>query len=76
LDSSKKVIESFCSDEEKVDIDEKPSLTVPSASSEDPSTASRRYDDHPNAHLHGARTNIFALLSHLVKEKDNAVSEN
>jgi hypothetical protein len=59
LDSSKKVIESFCSDEEKVDIDEKPSLTVPSASSEDPSTASRRYDDHPNAHLHGARTNIL-----------------
>jgi hypothetical protein len=69
-------IESFCSGEEKVDIDEKPSLTVPSAPSEDPSTASRRYDDNPNANLHGARTNVFALLSHLVKEKDNAVSEN
>lgn len=35
-------------------------------------TASRRYDTDPNTHLHGSRVNVFALFSHLVKEKDNA----
>ncbi len=32
---------------------------------------SDRYDSDPDPFLHGCRTNIFAMLSHLVKEKDN-----
>jgi len=39
---------------------------------EDPAEASARYDEDPNEFLHGSRQNIFALLSHLLKEKDNA----
>jgi len=42
------------------------------AMSEDPGETSARYDEDPNKFLHGARQNVFALLSHLVKEKDNA----
>jgi hypothetical protein len=33
------------------------------------------YDGDPNRFLHGARQNVFAALTHLVKEKDNAVRE-
>jgi len=39
---------------------------------EDPAEASARYDEDPNEFLHSSRQNIFALLSHLLKEKDNA----
>lgn len=41
--------------------------------SEDPVRASKRYDGEPNDSIHGARQNVFALLDHLMKEKDNAV---
>jgi len=40
--------------------------------SEDVAELSTRYDEDPNPFLHCARQNVFALLSHLVKEKDNA----
>ena len=40
--------------------------------SEDVADLSARYDEDPDPFLHGARLNVFALLSHLVKEKDNA----
>eukprot|EP00980_Cylindrotheca_fusiformis_P003071 scaffold713_cov131-Cylindrotheca_fusiformis.AAC.29 len=36
---------------------------------------SRRYDEDGGDHHRGARQNLFALLLHMVKEKDNAVSE-
>jgi hypothetical protein len=39
---------------------------------EDPAEVSARYDEDPNGFLHSSRQNVFALLSHLVKEKDNA----
>jgi hypothetical protein len=39
---------------------------------EDPAEVSARYDEDPNEFLHSSRQNVFALLSHLVKEKDNA----
>lgn len=39
---------------------------------EEPSEASARYDEDPNQFLHSSRQNMFALLSHLLKEKDNA----
>jgi hypothetical protein len=35
---------------------------------------SRMYDEDGGQHLRGARQNTFALLLHLVKEKDNTVS--
>mmetsp|Transcript_16574 Transcript_16574/g.38296 ORF Transcript_16574/g.38296 Transcript_16574/m.38296 type:complete len:849 (+) Transcript_16574:176-2722(+) len=31
-----------------------------------------RYDNDPDPFIHGARQNVFALLMHLVKEKDNS----
>lgn len=40
--------------------------------SEDVAELSATYDEDPDPFLHGARQNVFALLSHLVKEKDNA----
>lgn len=40
--------------------------------SEDVAELSARYDDASDPFLHDARKNVFALLSHLVKEKDNA----
>jgi len=40
--------------------------------SEDVDELSARYDEDPDPFLHGTRQNVFALLSHLVKEKDNA----
>jgi hypothetical protein len=40
---------------------------------EDSGKAFARYDEDPNQYLHGARQNVFALLGHLFKEKDNAV---
>ena len=43
------------------------------------SLASRRsflYDNDPNKFVNGTRQNVFATLLHVVKEKDNAVSEN
>ena len=39
--------------------------------SEDVGELSTRYDEDPDPFLHGTRQNVFALLSHLVKEKDN-----
>lgn len=33
------------------------------------------YDKDPNKFLHGARKNVFASLMHVVREKDNAVSQ-
>ena len=39
---------------------------------EDVGELSARYDEDPDPFLHGTRQNVFALLSHLVKEKDNA----
>jgi hypothetical protein len=41
---------------------------------EDSGQAFARYDEDSNQYLHGARQNVFALLGHLLKEKDNAVS--
>lgn len=55
--------------------DGKYAVDVTSVPTQDPAKAARRYDEDSNEHLHGARVNIFALLSHLVKEKDNAVSQ-
>ncbi len=49
-------------------------VDVTAVPTHDPAKAARRYDKDPNKHLQGARVNIFALLTHLVKEKDNAVS--
>merc|ERR1719464_2235032 len=39
---------------------------------EDTAEESARYDEDPNEFLHSSRQNMFALLSHLLKEKDNA----
>ena len=39
---------------------------------EDPAETSARYDEDPNEYTHSSRQNMFALLSHLLKEKDNA----
>jgi hypothetical protein len=39
--------------------------------SDDVAEFSARYDEDPDPFLHGARQNVFALLTHLVKEKDN-----
>ena len=39
---------------------------------EDPAEVSARYDEDPNEFLHSSRQNVFALLSHLIKERDNA----
>lgn len=39
---------------------------------EDQAELSARYDEDPDVFLHGARQNMFALLGHVVKEKDNA----
>jgi hypothetical protein len=47
--------------------------TVPT---KDIANASRRYDVNSNKCLHGAHQNVFTLFSHLVKEKDNAVSKS
>jgi hypothetical protein len=71
-----KVVESFMSDD---DLTKKESIEVDISKAqteedEDHIAASQRYDSDPNVHLHGARQNIFAFLSHLMKEKDNAVS--
>ena len=38
----------------------------------DPVKAARQYDDDPNGNLQDSRMSVFALLSQLVKEKDNA----
>ena len=53
--------------QEKADAKHDPS------SGEDSGLAFARYDGDPNQYLHGARQNVFALLGHLLKEKDNAV---
>lgn len=39
--------------------------------SDDAAETSSQYDNDPDPFLHGSRTNVFAMLSHLVKEKDN-----
>eukprot|EP00531_Pseudo-nitzschia_arenysensis_P006088 CAMPEP_0116125922 /NCGR_PEP_ID=MMETSP0329-20121206/6062_1 /TAXON_ID=697910 /ORGANISM="Pseudo-nitzschia arenysensis, Strain B593" /LENGTH=857 /DNA_ID=CAMNT_0003619981 /DNA_START=54 /DNA_END=2630 /DNA_ORIENTATION=+ len=39
--------------------------------SDDVAEMSSRYDNDPDPFLLGSRTNVFAMLSHLVKEKDN-----
>lgn len=39
---------------------------------DDPAELSARYDEDPDTFLHVARQNVFGLLGHLVKEKDNA----
>jgi hypothetical protein len=41
---------------------------------EDSAKASAHYDEDLNQYLHGARQNVLALLGHILKEKDNAVS--
>lgn len=46
-------------------------VDVRSVPTHDPAKAARRYDRDPNKHLQMARVNVFALLTHLVKEKDN-----
>lgn len=48
------------------------SVDITSVPTSDPAKASRRYDEDPTGNLQSARTNLFALLLHLVKEKDNA----
>ena len=65
--------ESFLSEEEKEGSTVGAS-TFGSSPSEAHGDAAARYDNDPNEFLRGARQNIFALLFHLVKEKDNAVS--
>lgn len=77
-DGSEGAPESFFDsfEEEKIksrEAEEKKSRTQVKTSPSDPKRDSEIYDNDPNVHLHGARQNIFALLSHLVKEKDNAV---
>jgi hypothetical protein len=54
--------------QEKADAKRDPSTV------EDSGKAFAPYDEDPNQYLHGARQNVFALLGHLLKEKDNAVS--
>jgi hypothetical protein len=54
--------------------DGKYKVDVSAVPTHDPAKAAKRYDEGPNEYLQGARLNVFALLSHLVKEKDNAVS--
>lgn len=49
-------------------------VDVSSVPTYDPAKAAKRYDEDRNEYLHGTRLNVFAILSHLVKEKDNAVS--
>jgi hypothetical protein len=48
------------------------SVDVNFAPTFDPVKAARRYNEDPNGTLHDTRLNVFVLLSHLVKEKDNA----
>lgn len=66
--------ESFFSEEEKENGSTVESSTFGTSPTETLGEAAARYDNDPNEFLHGARQNIFALLFHLVKEKDNAVS--
>jgi hypothetical protein len=49
-------------------------LDVDQEAGADLNEESRTYDEDGGEHLRGARQNIFALLLHLVKEKDNTVS--
>jgi len=48
------------------------SAQVSSVPTYDPIKATRRYNEDPTGYLQDSRLNVFALLSHLVKEKDNA----
>ena len=62
------------SSQETSDNEEEKTVSNKEKQAEDPVRASKRYDNDPDELLHVARVNVFALLSHLIKEKDNAVS--
>jgi hypothetical protein len=64
------------SEERAVNLEEKDGeeMKVDLSNSESLTDTAARYDNDASEFLHGARQNVFALLGHLVKEKDNAVS--
>jgi hypothetical protein len=65
--------EDFTKKSSDEDSDRTPQMAT-SPKSHASSSVMEGYDRTPNRFLHGARKNVFAMLAHLLKEKENAVS--